>query len=71
MNGEIQETLKKMDEVNVPPANGNPAKYPSLRRTRALIQIAADIVDMLSTKTENRAEAQYIATLVKNAVEWQ
>jgi uncharacterized small protein (DUF1192 family) len=44
---------------------------PSLNRMRALMQIATDIIDLLSTKTQNRAEAEYIVDLVKNAVEWR
>lgn len=44
---------------------------PSLNRMRALMQIATDIIDLLSTKTQNRAEAQYVVDLVKNAVEWR
>ena len=66
--------LEEMDRAPVPPAK-EPRCYssgrPSLCRTHALTQIATDIIMTIIVKAENREEARYIATLVKNAVEWQ
>lgn len=44
---------------------------PTLGRMHVLMQLAADVLKMISANTQNRAEAQYVAGLVKDAVEYR